>query len=204
MTILRTYPRASAAVAIIVLLIAGVRLLDHGRSTPLQKLVLSFYADLTLQAQEVTYDLDEGAGVVVLVFDGEVNAGAEKNFERLYESLEKKGLSILHVERLVFDPEKGWDPYRLGIPYREFLRVAESYPQADAFLSLCGVPYGLDLERSPSPDVLPDLLVTRVREDMEETLDLMLKEGWVQMAVVRNDHHNAFGSNHSYKVLHAE
>jgi hypothetical protein len=73
--------------------------------------------------------------------------------------LEKGGLSIQHIEGLVRDESKGWNPFLAGFPYFEFVRVVEAYPDVDAVIALCGPPY--DTRQNPASDAseFPKLLV---------------------------------------------
>lgn len=187
MSLFSEHPRATAFAAIALLLIAGSRLVRQGNRAPHVQAAVSYYNDMVLQAELATADLPDGAEVVILGYDKEMKLASEKNFRRVYRSLESKGLSVLHVESLVYDEETGWIGTRYGFPYHEFLRVVREHPDADAVLSLCGIPYGFEDAVPGEAGGRPPLLIARIGDGKERDFDRPLQQGWIQAVVLRQE-----------------
>jgi hypothetical protein len=183
MTMIQDHPKVAIAVALLVVALSLTGLFRDKTPSEIQVVLDAFYEDLIWQAEAVTAGLDDGAKVVVLVYDGEIDLGGGPRFKHVYRALEKTGLHIQKVDQLVYNETVGWKQLLYGFPYEEFLRVAREHPDVDGVISLCGVPYFSKGTERPDPSSLPPLCVTRV-ERWSRALQDLVDEGRVATAAV--------------------
>lgn len=141
------------------LLIAAIVLFRSGRTPAIIKEDLkAIHRDMVRQVEQLAGTLESGARVVVLELDFAREAHGDRVYDQVLRALKAKGLNVQRMETLTVDAAQGWDASLPGFPYAEFLRVAKTYPDAEAVIALCGPPYGLD--RIPAgSNTLPKLLV---------------------------------------------
>lgn len=144
--------------------------------------VESFYDRLILQVDLLTAELKPGSQVVALVVFGEFEHGAKARYQRVFQTLKDKGIKVRKIERLLEKPEEGALGNVLGFPMREYLRVAEENPEADAILSFCGLPFGSVNPQQKGLSQRPPLLLTRVNH-WTPALQAMIEEGLVSGVV---------------------
>jgi len=201
MRLFSSHPRATRAITAAVILFAGIRLLKNSTQTPHREAIDQYYQELALQLRMAAEDLPRGTDVVVLGYAQELEAGDEKQFRQVLRSLKKEGVSVLHAEPLVYDEEAGWSGSKMGFPYSEFLRVVRENPDADAVLSICGLPYGVNDAEPGNRADLPPLLIARIEGEGRTAIDRLLNEGWIQAAVVLQEGSGQDESPRGYDVV---
>jgi hypothetical protein len=96
-------------------------------------------------------------------------------------TLKRQGVKIQKVVELEEDPDLGWRDLP-GIPYSEFLRALQSYPDADSVVSLCGPVYGPVPDGTPDPLQLPPFLLGRPLVHNSE-VEWFFESGYVALGV---------------------
>lgn len=174
------------ATLVVLIMLAGMRIYHTVVHPRPSKAVAAYYDSVSDQVRHASAYVKKGANVVVLVFDAEMRSENNEPLKRMIKTLKEENLSILHVERLVMDMNKGWSDIIPGFPYDEYLRVAREYTKADAILSLCSAPYPLPLTDGPDVSSLPPLLLMRA-VPWSQGLSQLIDGGLVAMAVVTKE-----------------
>ena len=185
MSLLNQYPRLTIAAALLFLLVGGYRIVQQQKRSTHHDAIVAYYEDMLLEVQLVSTDLPKGAEVVIFADASALKLGVKKDFRGVYKSLEHNGLSVLHVEAMRFDAAAGWRERAKGFPYSEFLRIVQEYPDADAVMSLLGLPYDEDAAAQTQRNGIPPFLVTQVLDEKRPELKRLLENGAVQAGVIR-------------------
>lgn len=164
------------------LIVLAVRLASGSPRRELRREVSGYYQDLALQVAMVCEDLPPEAGVILLGYGFEMEVAGDRMMKPVLSRLRKEGVSVMHVESLSAEDTPGFRHGTEGFPYRDFLRVSQAYPDADAVLSLCGPP--VDFVESEAGS-LPALLITRVNPGRAEDVKQWIEQQWIQAAVIR-------------------
>ena len=183
MNFLLAYPKATMAAVALLLTLSFISLFRSGRPPEMVREDLNtIHLDMVRQAEQLAGTLETGSQVVVVELDYAMEAHGNRVYERVFDALKAKGLDIQHIEHLIVDTEKGWDPYQPGFPYAEFIRVAESFPDVDAVIAMCGPPYSCEQYRSMNFSTKPKLLVAGgVTGGSAASL---FEQGWLHAATV--------------------
>jgi hypothetical protein len=178
---LKSFPRTSIALSLILVVFALIRLVSPSAANQMEKI---HFDSVSRQSRQMAPYLPGKGKVVLLVFDAEITSTNNASLKQRIQTLKREGVKVLHLEQLVPDPQSGWSTAASGFPYLEFLRVVEEHPNAEAVISLCGAPYlPENTESLPAPDSLPPLLLPRVI-NWTPSLNAMLQSGRVSMALV--------------------
>lgn len=176
------YPKVTIAAVIFLLVFAVITMFRSGRAPAFVRDDLkTVHQDMVRQAEQLAGTLGPGSQVVVLELDATIKAHGDRVYDRVFDTLKKSGLDIVHVEPLTFEAERGWDVNQSGFPYAEFVRVAEAYPEADAVIALCGPPYGLEQVRSSTSNKPKLLVAGGIGGGLAESL---YKQGWLHAATI--------------------
>jgi hypothetical protein len=183
MNFLSTYPRATTAIGAILLLVAVISLTRSCRPpATVRKDLKTIQQDMVRQAEQLAGTLESGSRVVVLELDYAIEAHGDRVYDQVIDALKARGLDVQHVKALTVDAENGWKPDTPGFPYPEFVRVAEAFPDTDAVIALCGVPYDIEEIHANRNSGRPKLLVAGgVNGGPAESL---CDRGWLYAATV--------------------
>jgi hypothetical protein len=148
------------------------------------------YIDMArIEAEETANFLGDGKQVVVFAFATTADHKVLRKRNRTFiEALDKSGAEVIATEELgAIDapqmPEMAMMGV-MGVPMAEFLRIADAYPDADAIVSLVGVPY-VDLNKLDEiPDSFPTLIVASGVSDMGMPAGPLLNAGILHMAII--------------------
>ena len=187
MEIVRENPKPALIVALIVIVFVGFNLFRADKPPEfVQKGLSKFMGYQEEQVALLADVLPEGSKVVVFDLDRVALGYEKKEIKRVTKAIEQAGVNIVHSESVMKDDTRGWNFERGGFPYLEFLRMAETYPDIDAVISLCGLPYFDGVTHSVDPMKLPKLLTTSgIAED--EKAEALFHEGWLHAVTVTRE-----------------
>ncbi len=139
-----------------------------------------------IEAEETVNSLGENKRVVVIAYattaDHKVLRARNRTF---IEALDKGGAKVIATEELgANEGPQISEVAMVGVPITEFLRVADAYPNADAIVSLVGVPYADLNEMDEVAESLPPLIVAGGANDMGMPVGPLLDAGILQMAII--------------------
>ncbi len=145
------------------------------------------YIDMaSIEAEETANSLGDNKRVVVIAYattaDHKVLRARNRTF---IEALDKSGAEVIATEELgAKDGPQISEVAMVGVPMTEFLRVADAYPNADAIVSLVGVPYADLNEIDELPDSFPALIVAGGVNDMGMPVSPLFDAGILHMVII--------------------
>ena len=201
MDLIRKYPIPSLVVAVVAIVLLAFKFLAADKPPEFVQRGLSIFMERQIeQAELLSSALTGGSQIVVLDLD-RVRLGFDKRSnKKVIETLQQHGSSLLHFEVLTADESRGWDRSKPGFPYAEYLRVAEAYPEADAIISLCGLPYFGNTSDLPDLADLPKLLTTSGLTN-DENAEALFHQGWLYAVTVAREEKSGDDISWVYELL---
>ena len=171
-------------VILLALVLAGINLFRADAPPERVRQDLSrFLNDLRSQAELLGRVLKDGSRIVVMDLDREFLGFNPKAYQRVLAGLEERGVVIEHMEKLRRDEAQGWDLEKSGFPYAEYLKVAERFPDVEAVIALCGLPYFTSDSPSEPSLALPKLLATAGQMEQKHA-EALFYEGWIHATTI--------------------